>query len=158
MSKIVLEKGDVAPPFTLENSNMEPVSNIDFLGRWLILYFYPAAATPGCTTQACDFRDNFSTLSSFGLSVLGISRDHPDKLRDFAREQNLNFPLLSDPDLKVHNAYGAFGEKSMYGKMVTGVIRSTFVINEAGVIEHAMYNVRAQGHVASLTKVLGLSR
>lgn len=156
MSKIVLQKGDLAPQFTLENYDKEPVSLLDFLGRKLVLYFYPAASTPGCTTQACDFRDNTSTLSSSGLSVVGVSRDHTDKLTDFAKEQNLNFPLLSDPDLQVHNAYGVFGEKSMYGKKVTGVIRSTFVINEAGVIEHAMYNVKASGHVASLTKILGL--
>ena len=122
----------------------------------MILYFYPAAMTPGCTTQACDFRDNLNSLKSAGYTVLGVSQDDPAKLAEFEQSDGLNFPLLSDPDLAVHERYGAWGEKSLYGKTVIGVIRSTFVLDEEGVITHALYNVKATGHVAMLRKKLGL--
>ena len=122
----------------------------------MILYFYPAASTPGCTTQACDFRDNMASLQAAGYVVLGLSKDKLSALQKFAENENLGFPLLSDEDLTVHNAYGAFGEKSMYGKTVMGVIRSTFVVDEDGFLDHAFYNVKATGHVEMLRKRLGL--
>ena len=145
-----------APDFTLSDKDGNRVSLSDFRGRKVILYFYPAASTPGCTTQACDFRDNMASLQSAGYVVLGVSKDKGAALQRFAEEENLSFPLLSDPDLAVHSAYGTFGEKSMYGKTVMGVIRSTFVIDENGVLTHALYNVKATGHVASLKGKLGL--
>jgi thioredoxin-dependent peroxiredoxin len=151
-----LEAGDSAPVFTLENQDGAPVSLGDFAGKNTIVYFYPAASTPGCTTQACDFRDNINSLKSAGYQVLGISKDTLADLKTFQREQGLNFPLLSDPDLVVHNAYGAYGEKSLYGKTVTGTIRSTFVIGPDGKIVLPLYNVKATGHVAGLRKKLGL--
>lgn len=151
-----LETGATAPAFTLPDQTGTPVSLADFAGRRVILYFYPEAMTPGCTTQACDFRDSLNSLKSSGYSVIGVSRDSPDTLATFAREDNLNFPLLSDPDLTVHNAYAAWGEKNLYGKTVTGVLRSTFVIDEAGSITLPLYNVKATGHVASLRKKLGI--
>jgi peroxiredoxin Q/BCP len=122
----------------------------------VILYFYPEALTSGCTKQACDFRDSLNSLKSAGYTVIGVSRDAPAKLDKFATVETLNFPLLSDPDRAVHELYATWGEKSMYGKTVTGVIRSTFVIDEAGVITLPLYNVKATGHVASLRKKLGL--
>ena len=122
----------------------------------MIIYFYPAAMTPGCTTQACDFRDSLASLQAAGYVVLGISKDTPAKLKKFEEKEGLTFPLLSDPDLTVHNAYAAFGEKSMYGKTVQGVIRSTFVVAPDGTLSHALYNVKATGHVASLRTKLGL--
>lgn len=125
-------------------------------GRRVVLYFYPAAMTPGCTTEACDFRDNLSRLAAAGVTVLGVSKDATAKLRRFAERDHLTFPLLSDPDLAVHKAYGAWGEKKLYGKVHVGVIRSTFVIDPDGRIEIARYNVRAKGHVASLMKALKL--
>lgn len=156
MSKFQLVKGDPAPDFTLPDSVGSPVSLEGFRGSKVIVYFYPAAATPGCTTQACDFRDNFSSLLSAGFSVLGVSKDSPLELAKFAADEKLNFPLLSDVDLATHQAYGAYGEKSMYGKTVVGVIRSTFVIAEDGTILEALYNVKATGHVTGLRKKLGL--
>jgi peroxiredoxin Q/BCP len=120
------------------------------------VYFYPAASTPGCTKQACDFRDSLAELNEAGLDVVGISPDKPAKLAAFKESQNLTFPLLSDPDKTVHEAYATWGEKSLYGKTVTGVIRSTFVLDENGVITLALYNVKATGHVASLRKKLGI--
>ena len=155
MSK--LEAGQKAPDFSLSNKDGQTVSLSDYAGKKVIVYFYPAASTPGCTTQACDFRDNMASLQAEGYTVLGISKDDLPALQKFADEENLGFPLLSDKDLATHNAYGAYGEKSMYGKTVTGVIRSTFVIGEDGTIEHALYNVKATGHVASLRKKLGLA-
>lgn len=128
----------------------------DFRGQRVVLYFYPAAMTPGCTKQACDFRDNLADFGDAGLTVLGISPDKPEKLKKFQERDELTFPLLSDPDKQVLTAYGAFGEKMMYGKTVTGVIRSTFVIDADGVIEVAQYNVRATGHVAKLRRDLKL--
>ena len=156
MTATRLEPGTPAPAFTLPDKDGAHVSLADFAGQKVVLYFYPAASTPGCTTQACDFRDNLASLKSAGYTVLGVSKDGPDALQKFAEEEHLSFPLLSDPDLAVHNAYGTYGEKSMYGKTVMGVIRSTFVIDENGAIEHALYNVKATGHVASLRKKLGL--
>lgn len=151
-----LEVGSPAPAFTLDDQDGNPVSLGDFAGRRVIVYFYPAASTPGCTTQACDFRDNINSLASAGYQVLGISKDEMPALHRFRDEQGLNFPLLSDPDLAVHRAYGAWGEKSMYGKTVTGTLRSTFVLDEDGSIRLPLYNVKATGHVASLRKKLGL--
>jgi len=151
-----LAAGTPAPGFTLPDQDGNPVSLADYAGTEVIVYFYPAASTPGCTTEACDFRDNINSLKSAGYQVLGVSKDAGDALRAFRDEQNLNFPLLSDPDLAVHKAYGAYGEKSLYGKIVTGVLRSTFVIDEQGTIELPLYNVKATGHVASLRKKLKL--
>lgn len=153
---IRLEAGQAAPSFTLPNQDGQDVSLADFLGKKVILYFYPAASTPGCTKQACDFRDNLGSLAAAGYVVLGISKDTLAKLKKFEATEGLTFPLLSDPDLTVHNAYATFGEKSMYGKTVMGVIRSTFIIDESGVIEQALYNVKATGHVAMLRTKLGL--
>ena len=151
-----LEKGAAAPSFTLDDEAGAPVSLSDFAGRKVIVYFYPAASTPGCTTQACDFRDNINSLAGSGYQVLGVSKDAPEALRRFKDEQGLNFPLLSDPELTVHQEYGAWGEKNNYGRVVTGTIRSTFVLDEQGVVQLPLYNVKATGHVASLRKKLGL--
>jgi thioredoxin-dependent peroxiredoxin len=156
MSSIKLEAGDTAPTFTLSDQDGSPVSLGDFAGKKVIVYFYPAASTPGCTTEACDFRDNINSLKSSGYQVLGISKDQLPALQKFQKEQGLNFPLLSDPDLTIHNAYGAYGEKSLYGKTVLGTLRSTFVVTPEGKIELPLYNVKATGHVASLRKKLGL--
>jgi peroxiredoxin Q/BCP len=153
---IRLSAGDPAPTFTLTDQDGSAVSLADFAGRRVILYFYPAAMTPGCTTQACDFRDNLASLAGAGYVVLGVSKDSVEKLKAFQEEDGLTFPLLSDPDLTVHRAYGAYGEKNSYGRIVTGVLRSTFVIDEAGAISLARYNVKATGHVKSLRKALGL--
>ena len=151
-----LETGNAAPDFTLDDQDGNSVSLADYAGKRVIVYFYPAASTPGCTTEACDFRDNINSLKSAGYQVLGISKDGADALQKFKAEQNLNFPLLSDEDLAVHNAYGAYGEKSLYGKTVTGTLRSTFVVDEDGKVVLPLYNVKATGHVASLRKRLGL--
>ncbi|MFC6354848.1 thioredoxin-dependent thiol peroxidase [Luethyella okanaganae] len=151
-----LEAGDTAPPFTLGDQDGAPVSLGDFAGRKVIVYFYPEAMTPGCTTQACDFRDNLNSLASAGYQVLGISQDAPAKLKEFEEVDSVNFPLLSDEDRSVHDAYGTWGEKNLYGRIVTGTLRSTFVIDEHGVIALALYNVKATGHVAMLRKRLGI--
>ncbi|SHL51068.1 peroxiredoxin Q/BCP [Pseudonocardia thermophila] len=151
-----LQPGDTAPPFTLLDADENEVSLADYRGRRVIVYFYPAASTPGCTKQACDFRDNLAELNEAGLDVIGISPDKPAKLAKFRDEQGLTFPLLSDPDRTTLEAYGAYGEKKMYGKTVQGVIRSTFVIDPDGKIEQAQYNVRATGHVAKLRKDLSI--
>jgi peroxiredoxin Q/BCP len=151
-----LEKGAAAPSFTLDDENGSPVSLADYAGRNVIVYFYPAASTPGCTTEACDFRDNINSLKSAGYQVLGVSKDAPEALRRFKDEQGLNFPLLSDPELTVHEAYGAYGEKNNYGRIVTGTIRSTFVVDGEGAVVLPLYNVKATGHVASLRKKLAL--
>jgi peroxiredoxin Q/BCP len=156
MSATKLEIGTKAPQFSLKNQDGASVSLSDFEGKKVIVYFYPAAGTPGCTTQACDFRDNINSLASAGYQVLGVSKDTVDDLAKFQSEQGLNFPLLSDLDLDVHNLYGAYGEKNLYGKKVTGVLRSTFVLDETGTIDLALYNVKATGHVASLRKKLGV--
>ncbi|MFD5225059.1 thioredoxin-dependent thiol peroxidase [Microbacterium sp. NPDC058342] len=151
-----LAPGSPAPDFTLADQDGTDVSLSDLRGQKAILYFYPAAMTPGCTTQACDFRDSISSLQGAGYTVVGVSRDEPAKLREFRERDGLTFQLLSDPDHAVHSAYGVWGEKMNYGKVVEGVIRSTFVIDEQGVIELAQYNVRATGHVARLRKTLGV--
>ena len=151
-----LSPGDPAPEFTLPDADGTPVSLSDFRGRSLVIYCYPAASTPGCTKQACDFRDNLAELDQAGFAVLGISPDEPAKLAMFRDAEALTFPLLSDPDHAVLTAYGAYGEKTMYGRTVTGVIRSTFVIDAKGRIERALYNVRATGHVAKLRKDLAV--
>ncbi|MHB1173032.1 MAG: thioredoxin-dependent thiol peroxidase [Lacisediminihabitans sp.] len=151
-----LEPGAVAPGFTLGDQDGAKVSLSDFEGEKVIVYFYPAASTPGCTTQACDFRDNMNSLTSAGYQVLGVSKDGLDALQKFQKEQGLNFPLLSDEDLVVHKLYGAWGEKSLYGKTVIGTLRSTFVVGQDGRIELPLYNVQATGHVSSLRKKLGL--
>jgi peroxiredoxin Q/BCP len=151
-----LSPGDVAPDFSLPDADRNDVSLADLRGKQVILYFYPAASTPGCTKQACDFRDSLDRLASEGFAVLGVSPDQPAKLVKFRDNQGLTFPLLSDPDKKVLTAYGAFGEKKLYGKVVVGVIRSTFVIDAEGKIELAQYAVKATGHVAKLRRDLGL--
>jgi peroxiredoxin Q/BCP len=152
-----LSPGDLAPDFELLDANEKPVSLMQMRGDRVVLYFYPAALTPGCTTQACDFRDNLEVLRGAGVAVIGISPDEPAKLREFRDQHGLPFQLLSDPDRKVLEAYGAWGEKSLYGKTVTGVIRSTVVIDGHGDVEHAFYNVKASGHVAKLLRDLKLA-
>ena len=156
MTSSRLQEGDVAPSFSLSDAEGNTVSLADHRGHKVIVYFYPAASTPGCTTQACDFRDNMASLQAQGYVVLGVSKDELPALKKFAAEESLGFPLLSDSDLAMHQAYGAYGEKSLYGKTVTGVLRSTFVIDESGKILHALYNVKATGHVDSLRKRLGV--
>ena len=155
MSK--LAPGDTAPAFSLVDAEGTKVALKDFKGRKVVVYFYPAAMTPGCTKQACDFRDNLREFDQAGFAVVGISPDKPEKLAKFRETEKLTFPLLSDPDRKVLEAYGAYGEKLMYGKRVTGVIRSTFVVDEKGKIAAAQYNVKATGHVDKLRRDLGLA-
>ncbi|MGZ4523709.1 MAG: thioredoxin-dependent thiol peroxidase [Mycobacteriaceae bacterium] len=152
--KTKLEPGDAAPDFTLPDADGNPVALANYRGRSVIVYFYPAASTPGCTKQACDFTENLSQLSGAGLDVVGISPDTPAKLAKFRAAQNLGFPLLSDADRSVMQAWGAFGEKKLYGKTVNGVIRSTFVVDPEGKISVAQYNVKATGHVAKLMRDL----
>jgi peroxiredoxin Q/BCP len=151
-----LTVGSKAPAFKLSNQDETSVSLSSFKGQRVIVYFYPAASTPGCTKQACDFQENMNVLKKAGYAVLGISPDSATKLTKFRTAESLKFDLLSDPQMLAIKAYGAFGEKSMYGKIYEGLIRSTFVIDEKGKIEHALYNVKATGHVAMLRKVLGL--
>jgi thioredoxin-dependent peroxiredoxin len=151
-----LEPGQPAPGWTLTAAEGRRVSLSDFAGRKLIIYVYPAAMTPGCTTQACDFRDTEAVFQQEGYAVVGVSPDSPEKLTAFAEKESLPFPLLSDPDKEMLIAYGAYGEKKNYGRTVVGVIRSTFVVDEHGVLTLAKYNVRATGHVASLAKQLGV--
>jgi peroxiredoxin Q/BCP len=152
-----LSPGDPAPDFSLSDAEEKPVTLMQFRGNRVVVYFYPAASTPGCTKQACDFRDNLRLLQDAGFAVVGISPDAPAKLRKFRDEQALTFPLLSDPDHRVLEAFGAWGEKSLYGKTVTGVIRSTVVVDASGMVEHAFYNVKATGHVAKLLRDLKLA-
>ena len=151
-----LEPGDQAPDFTLPSADGTPVSLRDLAGRRVVLYVYPAASTPGCTTQACDFRDSLSALQAAGYEVVGLSPDPPAKLARFRDAEGLTFPLLSDPEKTVLAAYGAYGEKKLYGKTVVGVIRSTFVLDEQGRVERAAYGVKAKGHVAKLRRELGI--
>ena len=145
-----LEVGDKAPAFSLPDADGNTVKLSDFKGRKVIVYFYPAASTPGCTKQACDFRDSLAALNGAGIDVVGISPDKPEKLAKFRDAEGLTFPLLSDPERTVLTAWSAFGEKKMYGKTVQGVIRSTFLVDEKGKIAVAQYNVKATGHVAKL--------
>ena len=151
-----LQRGDAAPNFTLPNADGEEVSLDDLRGRKVILYFYPAAMTTGCTTEACDFRDNLGSLKGAGYAVLGISPDGPEKLLEFREREALTFPLLADRGGEVHRSYGAWGEKTTGGSTVIGPIRSTFVIDEDGRVETAMYHVQAVGHVRELRRILGL--
>ncbi|NMN99430.1 thioredoxin-dependent thiol peroxidase [Antrihabitans stalactiti] len=151
-----LTVGDDAPDFTLSDADGNEVSLSDYRGRKVIVYFYPAASTPGCTKQACDFRDSLAELNGAGLAVIGISPDKPEKLAKFRDAEALTFPLLSDPDRTTLEAWAAYGDKMMYGKTVRGVIRSTFVVDENGKIAVAQYNVRATGHVAKLRKDLSV--
>lgn len=151
-----LEVGTSAPTFRLEDSEGNKVGLDDFSGQKVVVYFYPAASTPGCSKEACDFRDSLSSLKSAGYSVLGISPDSVEKLKTFAQNDSLNFPLLSDDDHSVALAYGAWGEKQNYGRTYTGIIRSTFVLDEDHKIVKALYNVRATGHVSRLRRELGL--
>jgi peroxiredoxin Q/BCP len=156
MTTLRLSPGDPAPDFTLPTDTGDRLALADLKGRKLVLYAYPAAMTPGCTKQACDFRDSLESLRAAGYEVVGISPDPPAKLAKFREQEAISFPLVSDVDKSVLSAYGAFGEKQLYGKTVTGVIRSTFVIDETGTVERALYNVKATGHVAKLRKDLGL--
>lgn len=151
-NRTILEIGDVAPNFTLTDDRGRQVSLSDYSGRRVIVYFYPKADTPGCTTEACDFRDSLTELKDAGVDVLGISPDSVEKLEKFRENHDLTFPLLSDPEKKALTAYGSFGEKKNYGKVVQGVIRSTFLINTDGTIGLAKYNVKATGHVARIAK------
>ena len=152
-----LSPGDTAPDFTLPDDQGGEVSLAGLRGRKVIVYFYPAAMTPGCTKQACDFTESLDSLQASGYEVLAISPDKPEKLAKFRDRDALTIPLLSDADRSVMTAYGAFGEKKLYGKVVQGVIRSTFVVDAEGRIELAQYNVKATGHVAKLRKDLGLA-
>ncbi|GAA4176073.1 thioredoxin-dependent thiol peroxidase [Gryllotalpicola koreensis] len=151
-----LSAGDPAPLFSLPDAAGDIVSLSSFAGRHVIVYFYPAALTPACTTQACDFRDGLPSLTDAGYTVLGISKDPVAQLAKFTAQEHLNFPVLSDESLEVHRAYGAWGEKQLYGKTVTGVLRSTFVVGPDGTLEHALYNVKAKGHLGMLRKKLHL--
>ena len=157
MTQNRLSAGDVAPDFTLRSDTGEQVTLSSLRGGKVIVYFYPAAMTPGCTTQACDFTDSLDSLQGAGYTVLGISPDEPEKLAKFRERDALTITLLSDPDKAALDAYGAFGEKQLYGKTVQGVLRSTFVVDEEGRIELAQYNVKATGHVAKLRRDLGLA-
>lgn len=152
-----LEPGQPAPDFTLNDQNGAPVSLSDYRGQKVVLYFYPAAMTPACTTQSCDFRDSLGSLAAAGYQVLGVSKDSTRTLAEFAERDALTFPLLSDEDLAVHTLYGAWGEKNSYGRIVTGTLRSTFVIDEDGRVSHTFYNTKATGHVAMLRKRLKIA-
>lgn len=156
MTTTKLEPGSPAPDFTLVDQDERPVSLKDLRGGRVILFFYPEAMTPGCTTEACDFRDSLAPLQAAGYTILGISRDQPEKLRRFRERDGLTYDLLSDPDHAVHDEYGVWGEKMNYGKTIMGVIRSTFVIDEDGRIAQALYNVKATGHVARVRSLVGV--
>lgn len=149
-----LEPGRLAPAFTLLDQDENDVTLKDLRGQRVILFFYPEAMTPGCTKEACDFRDSLAPLQTAGYTILGISRDLPEKLRRFRERDGLTYDLLSDPDHRVHAKYAVWGDKMNYGKLIKGVIRSTFVIDEKGRIVHGLYNVRATGHVARLGALL----
>ena len=151
-----LSPGDVAPDFTLPTADGGTLTLSDLRGQHVVVYFYPAAMTPGCTTQACDFRDSLSALTSHGYAVVGVSPDPVARLAEFVEHDALTFPLVSDADHRVLEEWGAYGEKSLYGKTVTGVIRSTVVVGPDGKVELAQYNVRANGHVAKLRRDLGI--
>ena len=156
MADVRLAPGDPAPDFTLSDADGNQVTLSSLRGQRVIVYFYPAAMTPGCTTQACDFRDSEQSLAAAGLAVIGISPDSPARLAKFREKESLNFPLLSDPDHATEEAYGTYGEKMNYGKKTVGVIRSTFVVGADGRIEQAHYGVKATGHVARLRQELGV--
>ena len=156
MTDVRLEPGRLAPAFSLLDQDERPIVLRELRGGPVILFFYPEAMTPGCTKEACDFRDSLAPLQAAGYTVLGVSRDDPEKLRRFRERDGLTYGLLSDPDHKVHLTYGTWGEKLNYGKVVQGVIRSTFVIDAKGRIRHALYNVRATGHVGRLRTLLNV--
>ena len=156
-SRVFLEPGDTAPAFSLVNQDGETVTLESFAGRGVVIFFYPAAMTPGCTTQACDFRDSVDALTAAGYAVVGISPDEPKKLKEFAERDGLTYDLLSDPETQTLQAYGAYGDKNLYGKITRGVIRSTIILDASGQVEHALYNVKATGHVARVRKLLGLN-
>ena len=152
-----VEVGNKAPAFSLPNDQGKTISLADLKGQKVILYFYPAALTPGCSKEACDFNEKVDSFAAEGYKVIGVSPDAPAKLAKFREKEGLKFEMLSDEDLAVHKAFGAYGEKSLYGRIYTGVLRSTFVIDESGVITLAQFNVKATGHVVKLRKDLGLS-
>ncbi|WP_371497249.1 thioredoxin-dependent thiol peroxidase [Kitasatospora sp. NBC_00374] len=152
-----LQAGDTAPAFTLPDADGNQVSLADHLGRKVIVYFYPAALTPGCTTQACDFTDNLEVFAGAGYDVIGVSPDQPEKLGKFRETENLKVTLVADPDHAVLEAYGAWGEKQNYGRTYVGVIRSTVIVDEQGKVERALYNVKATGHVAKLLRDLKIN-
>jgi peroxiredoxin Q/BCP len=156
MSDVRLETGAKAPAFTLPNQDSQAITLASLAGKKVIVYFYPAAATPGCTKEACDFEESLNVFTAAGYAVVGISPDKPAKLAKFVKDQNLHFDLLSDEDLTVHKAYGAYGLKKLYGREYEGVLRSTFVLDEKGVVALGLYNVKATGHVTMLRKQLGL--
>jgi len=156
MTDARLAPGDLAPDFTLNDQNGTPTTLSELRGERVVLYFYPEAMTPGCTTEACDFRDSLNSFVSAGVRVVGVSKDPVEKLARFAERDRLNYTLLSDEDLAVQQRYGVWGEKQLYGKTVVGSIRSTVVVGVDGVIEHAWYNVKATGHVARVRRELGL--
>lgn len=156
MTATRLSPGDIAPDFTLPTDDGSTVTLSGLRGRKVIVYFYPAAMTPGCTKQACDFSDNIASLKAAGYEVIGVSKDKPEKLAKFRERDSLTITLASDVDLEVHKAYAAYGEKKLYGKVVEGVIRSTIVVDEDGKVAVAQYNVKATGHVAKLRRDLGL--
>lgn len=156
---IRLEPGDQAPDFTLNDADGAPVTLSKVLadtGKSVVLYFYPAAMTPGCTTEACDFRDNLTEFADAGFTVLGVSPDPSEKLAEFREQESLTFTLLGDPDKDTLRAYGAFGEKKNYGRLVQGVIRSTFIVGADGKVDKAFYNVKATGHVDRIKRELGV--
>lgn len=152
-----LETGQPAPDFDLTDDQNNRVTLAQYRGDPVIIYFYPKAETPGCTTEACDFRDNIASLAASGYKVVGVSPDDAAALQGFRDNHQLSFPLLSDPDHAMAKAWGAWGEKTINGNTMTGVLRSTFVVNADGVLELAQYNVQADGHVAALRQELGLS-
>ena len=154
--RVILQPGMPAPSFTLPDQDGVERSLADFRGQKVVLFFYPEAMTPACTKEACEFQESSAPLEAAGYRVLGVSRDAVERLRRFADRDSLEYPLLSDPDTAVHRAYGAFGTKNSYGRIIEGVIRSTFVIDADGTIEHALYNIKATGHVARVTKLLGV--
>jgi len=151
-----LATGETAPAFTLSDANGKQISLDDYADQQVIVYFYPKAATPGCTTEACDFRDNINSLAAAGYQVIGISPDDPEDIKAFADQENLTFPLLSDPGSKTAQAYGSFGEKTINGRTFEGTLRSTFVLDSDRKVQHAQYNVDADGHVARLRDTLGV--
>lgn len=154
--RIILEAGQPAPEFALPDQDGVVRRLSDYRGEKVVIFFYPQAMTPACTKEACEFQESTAPLAAAGYRVLGISRDAVDKLKRFAERDHLEYPLLSDPDTAVHVAYGAFGEKNSYGRIVEGVIRSTFVVDEEGRIAEALYNIKATGHVARVRKLLGI--
>ena len=155
--RIILEAGQPAPEFALPDQDGVVRRLSDYRGEKVVIFFYPQAMTPACTKEACEFQESTAPLAAAGYRVLGISRDAVDKLKRFAERDHLEYPLLSDPDTAVHVAYGAFGEKNSYGRIVEGVIRSTFVVDEEGRIAEALYNIKATGHVARVRKLLGIA-